>query len=128
MATNARSQDDAVVDEVTATSPVTSSKMFGMPCLKSDAGKAFSGFYQEAMVFKLGGTAHAGLLALPGARLFEPMNGRPMKAWVEVPAEHAALWLELTRAAHSYVAQEGTWLSFSLCFLAYFVHTMPKTG
>ncbi len=108
MATGARSHYDAVVEEVTATSPATSSKMFGMPCLKSDSGKAFAGFYQEAMVFKLGGEAHTKALALPGARLFDPMQGRPMKAWVEVPAEHAALWLELARQAHSFVGQEGT--------------------
>ena len=58
MATDARSQYDAVVDEVTATTPSTSSKMFGMPCLKNEYGKAFAGFYQEAMVFKLGGADH----------------------------------------------------------------------
>src|SRR5690348_15926393 len=81
---------DAVVEEVTASSPTTSSKLFGIPCLKSDRGKAFAGFYQEAMVFKLGGAAHAKALALPGAQLFDPMHGRPMKAWVEVPAEYAA--------------------------------------
>ena len=107
MATDARSQYDALVDEVTATSPAKSSKMFGMPCLKNDSGKAFAGFYQDAMVFKLGGAAHARALALPGARLFDPMQGRPMKAWVEVPAVHAALWLEFARQALSYVAQEG---------------------
>lgn len=108
MATDARSQYDAVVEEVTSTSPATSSKMFGMPCLKNDSGKAFAGFYQEAMVFKLGGAAHARALALPGARLFDPMHGRPMKAWVEVPAVHAALWLEFARQAHSYVAEART--------------------
>ena len=105
MATDARSHYDAVVEEVTAILPATSSKMFGMPCLKNDTGKAFAGFYQEAMVFKLGGEVHTKALALPGARLFDPMHGRPMKAWVEVPAEHAALWLELARQAHSYVAE-----------------------
>lgn len=107
MATDARSQYDTVVDEVTATSPAKSSKMFGMPCLKNDSGKAFAGFYQEAMVFKLGGAAHARALALPGAHLFEPMQGRAMKAWVVVPAAHAALWLEFTHQALSYVAQKS---------------------
>ena len=107
MATEARSQYDAVVEEVTATSPSSSSKMFGMPCLKNENGKAFAGFYQEAMVFKLGGADHAKALALPGARRFDPMQGRPMKAWVEVPAEHASLWLELARQALAFVAQES---------------------
>lgn len=108
MASDARSQYDAVVVEVTATSPATSGKMFGMPCLKSDSGKAFAGLYQEAMVFKLGGAAHARALALPGARPFDPMQGRPMKAWMEVSVEHAALWLEFARQAHSYVAEART--------------------
>ena len=108
MATDARSHYDTVVEEVTVTSPATSSKMFGMPCLKNDSGKAFAGFYQEAMVFKLGGAAHARALALPGARLFDPMHGRPMKAWVEVPSAHAALWLELARQAQSHVAEART--------------------
>ena len=106
MATDARDQYDAVVEEVTATSPSRSSKMFGMPCLKNEHGKAFAGFYQEAMVFKLGGAAHPRALALPGARLFDPMQGRPMKAWVEVPAAHAELWLELAQQALAFVTQE----------------------
>jgi hypothetical protein len=106
MSADARSHYVAVVDEVTATSPAKSSKMFGMPCLKNESGKAFAGFYQDAMVFKLGGAAHARALALPGARPFEPMPGRQMKAWVVVPAEQAALWLELAEQAFSFVAQE----------------------
>jgi hypothetical protein len=106
MATNARTQYDALMDEMTATSPSRSSKMFGMSCLKNEHGKAFAGWYQEAMVFKLGGAAHTRALALPGARLFDPMHGRPMKAWVEVPAAHAALWLELAQAALVFVTEE----------------------
>ena len=108
MATDARSQYDAVVEEMTATSPSRSSKLFGMPCLKNEHGKAFAGFHQEAMVFKLGGADHARALALPGARLFDPMQGRPMKAWVEVPADHAALRLELAQQALAFVGQERT--------------------
>jgi hypothetical protein len=38
------------------------------------------------MVFKLAGDADA-RLGLPGAHLFEPMQGRPMREWAEVPAE-----------------------------------------
>jgi hypothetical protein len=106
MATDARDQYDAVVEEMTATSPSRSSKMFGMPCLKNENGKAFAGFYQEAMVFKLGGAEHTRALALPGARLFDPMQGRPMKAWVEVPAAHAELWLELAQQALAFLTEE----------------------
>ena len=99
----ASSSYDAVVAELTATSPATASKMFGMPCLKIN-GKAFAGFTSEgAMVFKLGAPAHGEALAFPGAHLFDPMGGRPMKEWVVEPPEHAARWLDLARAALRYV-------------------------
>jgi hypothetical protein len=94
---------DAVVSEMVATSPTTSGKMFGMPCLKNSNGKAFAGYFEVAMVFKLGGSSHAEALALPGARLFDPMGGRPMKEWVVVPVEHSSRWLAFARDAFDYV-------------------------
>jgi len=79
--------------------------MFGMPCLKNSNGKAFAGFFEGEMVFKLGGDSHGEALALSGARLFDPSErGRPMKEWVVVPNEHASRWLEFARDAFDYVA------------------------
>jgi len=90
MSTDPRAMYDEVTAELMATSPTTSGKMFGMPCLKNN-GKAFAGYYQTAMVFKLTAPEHTEALALPGAQLFDPSGrGRPMKEWVEVPVEHAA--------------------------------------
>jgi hypothetical protein len=103
VAQDVRQLYDDVVEEIMATSPATSGKMFGMPTLKNGT-KAFAGFHENAMVFKLGGQDHAEALALSGARLFDPMGGRPMKEWVVVPAAHASKWLELARAALRYVA------------------------
>ena len=60
---------EAVVSEMIATSPTTSAKMFGMPCLKNSNGRAFAGYTDSAMVFKLGGASHIEALALSGARL-----------------------------------------------------------
>ena len=98
---------EAVVSEMIATSPTTSGKMFGMPCLKNSNGKAFAGYFEGAMVFKLGGTSHAEALALPGARLFDPSErGRPMKEWVVVPNEHVSRWLEFARNGFDYVANK----------------------
>jgi hypothetical protein len=94
---------EAVVTEMVATSPTTSGKMFGMPCLKNSNGKAFAGYADGAMVFKLGGASHAEALALSGARLFDPAGGRPMKEWVVVPAEHNSRWPEFARDALDYV-------------------------
>ena len=69
MATDARSQYDAVVEEMTATSPSKSSKLFGMPCLKNEHGKAFAGFHQEAMVFSWRYPPCQGACAARGAAL-----------------------------------------------------------
>ena len=94
---------DAVVSEMVATSPTKGSKMFGMPCLKNSNGKAFAGYTDGAMVFKLAGASHTEALALSGANLFDPMGGRPMKEWVVVPAEHSTRWIEFARDAFDYV-------------------------
>ena len=81
---------------------VAISPMFGMPSLKVN-GKALAGFHEGCMVFKLTGDAHAQAIGLKGAKLFEPMKGRPMKEWVQVPFAHRAKWEELAKAALEYV-------------------------
>lgn len=96
---------DGVADELMATSPAVRGMMFGMPCLKQ-CGKAFAGYFQGAMVFKLNGAAYAQALTLSGAHLFDPMGGRPMKEWVVVPVEHASEWEALARDAQGYVAEK----------------------
>ncbi len=63
---------------------VSRSKMFGMPSVKVN-GKAFLGLSGDKLVFKLGENERVAALKLAGARLFEPMQGRAMKEWVEVP-------------------------------------------
>ena len=74
-------------------------KMFGMPCVKA-GGKAIAGYYKGEMVFKLpDAEARERTLALDGARAFDPMGGRPMKEWVQVPAAHAERWAELAELA-----------------------------
>ena len=99
---------EAVVSEMVATTPTTSGKMFGMPCLKNSNGKTFAGYFEGAMVFKLGGASHTEALALSGAKLFDPSErGRPMKEWVVVPVEHSSRWLEFARDAFDYVTEKG---------------------
>ncbi len=79
------------------------SQMFGKPCFKT-GGKAFVAYFQESMVFKLTGDAHARALALDGARLFDPSGkGRAMREWVQVPFAHKDLWPELASEARQYV-------------------------
>ncbi|RTQ49636.1 hypothetical protein EJV47_12525 [Hymenobacter gummosus] len=80
-------------------------QLFGKPCYKVN-GKAFVCFFQQAMVFKLSGPVHQQALALDGAQLFDPSGkGRPMKEWVQVPADYRAQWPQLAAAARQYVGQ-----------------------
>ena len=83
---------------------VVQSKMFGMECIKVN-GKAFAGLYHGKMVFKLTGEAHQKALGLPGAALFDPGMGRPMREWVQVPFEQAESWEELAESALGYVGK-----------------------
>jgi len=104
MTPDPRAAYDAIAATLSTGSDVTSSKMFSMPCLKH-GGKAFAGYHHGAMVFKLQPPDHAAALALAGAHLFEPAGaGRQWKAWVEVPAQHAARWPELAREALHHLA------------------------
>src|SRR5436190_16409604 len=86
--------DEVAEDLSTRHAGVTTGPMFGSPSLKLQ-GKAIACLYGDAMVFKLEGDDHAHALALPDARLFEPMEGRAMKAWVQVPSAQAAEWDDL---------------------------------
>ncbi len=104
MTPDPRASYDAIAADLGATPDVVASQMFSMPCLKQNS-KAFAGFTQEAMVFKLGAPDHARALALAGAQLFEPgAQGRLWREWVVVPAAHADAWPALAEAARRYVA------------------------
>jgi TfoX-like protein len=91
----------AVLEELGSERDVAKASMFGMPSIKRRSGKAFCGLYGDDMVFKLAGADHERALALQGAHLFEPMAGRPMKAWVQVPPDHADQYADLARAAEA---------------------------
>ena len=91
----------ALLDELSSERDVVKAAMFGMPGIKRRGGKAFCGLYGDDMIFKLQGEDHARALSLEGAHLFEPMAGRAMKAWVQVPPEHQAQYLDLGRTAEA---------------------------
>jgi hypothetical protein len=78
---------------------VRASSMFGMPTLKLN-GKAIGGLWGDAMTFKLAPEALADALRIGGAQQFDPSGlGRPMKAWVVIPAAQAAEWERLAQLA-----------------------------
>lgn len=78
--------------------------MFGYPSAFHD-GNMFACVFQDRMMFRLSADDRAAALALPGAKLFTPMPGRPMKEYVDLPravlddAPSLASW---ARRAHSY--------------------------
>ena len=92
---------DRIANELAARPGVQRAKMFGMPGVKFK-GKAFTGLFDETMVFKLGaGTpTHIGALALKGASLWDPSQmGRPFKDWVQVPLAQSKRWPEFAERA-----------------------------
>jgi TfoX/Sxy family transcriptional regulator of competence genes len=69
--------------------PVEFKPMFGGPCYWT-GGNMFAAVHQESLFVRLGEQDRAELLAQPGAHLFEPMEGRPMKEYVVFPDEMLA--------------------------------------
>jgi len=64
--------------------PVEFKPMFGGPCYWT-GGNMFAAVHQESLFVRLDEKDRAGLLAQPGAHLFEPMESRPMKEYVVFP-------------------------------------------
>jgi hypothetical protein len=78
-------------------------QLFGKPCFKA-GGKAFICFFQNAMIFKLGGDSHSEALSLDGTHLFDPSGkGRPMKEWVQVPFGYHDKWEKYAHEVWNYV-------------------------
>ena len=67
-------------------------KMFGALCIKAPNGKAGVMFWKEFMVFKLSGADQEKALKLKDAKIFTPMEGRPMGGWVQLSEEHSKVW------------------------------------
>ena len=59
-------------------------KMFGYPAAFV-AGNMFTGLHEDRMILRLGEEDRTVLLREQGARIFEPMPGRPMREYVVVP-------------------------------------------
>lgn len=94
---------DELAAELGAEWDVATGKWFGMPCLKV-GGKVFAALWRGDLACKLSGEAHAEALRLEGTRLFDPRGAKPMKEWVQIPAQHAPAWSRYARLACAYVA------------------------
>jgi hypothetical protein len=71
---------------------VKEGKMFGSLCIKTPNGKSGAMFWKDCIVVKLTGDDMGEALALEGSMLFEPMEGRPMKEWVQISYKHKEQW------------------------------------
>lgn len=78
-------------------------KMFGALCIKAPNGKAGVMFWKEFMIFKLEGKQLNEVLSLDGAKIFEPMIGRPMGGWVQLSDDYKDKWKDLAVKAMDYV-------------------------
>jgi TfoX/Sxy family transcriptional regulator of competence genes len=59
--------------------------MFGYPACFVN-GNMFMSLFQDRMALRLSEQDRAELLTIDGATVFEPMEGRPMKEYVDLPA------------------------------------------
>lgn len=67
-------------------------KMFGALCMKTPNGKSAAMFWKDNIVVKLQGDSLKEALSLDGTNLFEPMEGKPMKEWVQIPFHYKDQW------------------------------------
>lgn len=79
-------------------------KMFGVPSLRSGS-KVLCSAWGDDLVVKLPPDVLASTLDLDGVDRFEPMAGRAMKEWAQVPYAHAKLWPDLIAASLGYVGK-----------------------
>lgn len=59
-------------------------KVFGYPAAFMN-GQMFAGLHQDNMILRLSDNDRRGLIGQKGAKIFEPMPGRPMREYVVVP-------------------------------------------
>ncbi len=81
------------------------SKMFGADCIKAPNGKAVCMVWKEDMVFKLTGDDEKEAMKIKGAHVFSPMEGRAMGGWIQIPAAHQKLWLDLAKKSMTLVSK-----------------------
>lgn len=104
---DAKTLYDELVKDMEANTAAKASKMFGMPCLKNEKGKALAGYSNHKVTFKLPPeTVHA-WLKQEGVIPFDPGMGRPMKEWIQLPAAYASHRPQLAREALDYVYTKG---------------------
>ncbi|MFT3753986.1 MAG: hypothetical protein QM800_14270 [Paludibacter sp.] len=89
------SEAEAFFDQLCFEIPdIKPGKMFGAKCMKTPSGKSGAMFWEDCIVVKLIEPAFSEALNLSGTKQFEPMQGRPMKQWVQIPFTYKNRWKE----------------------------------
>jgi hypothetical protein len=88
--------------------------MFGYPAAFFQ-GQMFASLFAEDMIVRLPDEERAGLLAVEGATMFEPMPGRPMREYVALPPAMVAQ-----------PAEVSPWLDRALAYAASLPPKEPK--
>lgn len=86
-------QISSTIDEITP------GKMFGALCIKTPNKKAAAMYWKDFLVVKVNGEPWKEAMALDGTQLFDPMDGRPMKEWVQIPYSYNEKWDYFMRKA-----------------------------
>ena len=101
---------ERLLEALEADPDVSRGKMFGHAGAR--LGKKFFAMeYEEDVVVKFGRERVEALVASGRARQFEPMAGRPMSGWAQVPAgdgDPVAFWAELADEAKALVRELET--------------------
>ena len=102
-------KEEQLFHEIATSLPnVKEGKMFGALCIKAANGKALVMLWKNDMIFKLDGNSLQDALSLDGAKLFEPMDNRPMKEWVQLSVDYSDRWQEFAVKALDYVSKIKT--------------------
>ena len=99
---------ETLFHEIASSIPDTAEgKMFGALCIKAPNGKAGVMYWHDELIFKLDESKVREAIALKGAKLFDPMGGRPMKEWVQLSETHSKKWKKYAVIAMDYVSAQS---------------------
>lgn len=80
----------------------TKGSIFGHKGLKIQ-GKVFAFYNAPNLVIKLNKEDVEEVLKLEGTRNFDPMGGKPMREWVEIPYDENQQWFDYSIKGMNYV-------------------------
>lgn len=86
-----------------ASEGATSGQMMGHPCLKTPAGKVPAVYWHDSLVVKLPPADLEIWLEESDVQMFQPVRGRPMRGWAQIPSRYVDEWEKLVSESFEYV-------------------------